>query len=127
MRKRTRELMAVIPVLSLIVVFLALFYLGEGLGFDSNLDTDFMQVIPGLAIFVIGIAILFISKGILSFPCLMFIGVGVAYTFGTLDTMGMITTQMKSGLTIDQIQLWIIVIFGFLGGILNAIVLYQRR
>lgn len=123
---KLKEFLAVLPIVSLVVVFLAMFYFAEDLGFDADMDTDFLQILPGLAAFVIGITLFAITKGMFAFPALMVVGMGLAHLFGTLDTMGMITSQMKTGLTIAQIQLWIIVIFSLVGGIANAIA-YRSR
>ncbi len=123
---KLKEFLAVLPVVSLIVVFLAMFYFGEDLGFDADMDTDFLRLLPGLAAFVIGMTLFVITKGMFAFPALMVVGVGLAHLFGTLDVMGMITTEMKTGLTIAQMQLWIIVIFSLVGGIANAVA-YRSR
>lgn len=127
MRKiRLREFIAILPIVSLFVVFIAMFYFAEDLGFDADMDTDFLLLLPGLAAFVIGIALLTVTKGTFAFPAMMVIGLGLAYLFGTLDTMDMLTTELKAGLTIEQIQLWIIVIFSLVGGIVNAVSLRSR-
>lgn len=123
---KLKEFLTVLPIVSLVVVFLAMFYFAEDLGFDADMDTDFLQILPGLAAFVIGITLFAITRGMFAFPALMVVGMGLAHLFGTLDTMGMITAQMKTGLTIAQIQLWIIVIFSLVGGIANAVA-YRRR
>ena len=123
---KLKELLTVLPIVSLVVVFLAMFYFADDLGFDADIDTDFLLLLPGLAAFVIGITLFAITRGMYAFPALMVVGVGLAQLFGTLDTMGMITSQMKAGLTIAQIQLWIIVIFSLVGGIANAVV-YKSR
>jgi len=123
---KLKELLTVLPIVSLVVVFLAMFYFADDLGFDADIDTDFLLLLPGLAAFVIGITLFAITRGMYAFPALMVVGIGLAQLFGTLDTMGMITSQMKAGLTIAQIQLWIIVIFSLVGGISNAIA-YRSR
>lgn len=124
---KLKEWTTVIPVVSLIVIFLALFFFGEDLGFDADMDTDFLLVLPGLAGIVIGLGLFALTRGTFAFPSLMIVGFGLAYLFGTLDNMGMITDLMKTGLTIEQIQLWIIVLFGLTGGVVNAIALSGRR
>ncbi len=124
---KLKEFLAVLPIVSLVVVFLAMFYFAEDLGFDADMDTDFLQVLPGLAAFVIGMTLFAITRGMFAFPAFMVVGMGLAHLFGTLDTMGMITSQMKTGLTIEQIQLWIVVIFSLVGGIANAIAYRSRR
>jgi len=123
---RLKELLTVLPIVSLVIVFLAMFYFAEDLGFDTDIETDFLLLLPGLAGFVIGMTLFAITKGMFAFPALMVVGLGLAHLFGTLDTMGMITAQMKTGLTIAQIQLWIIVIFSLVGGIANAVA-YKSR
>lgn len=124
---KLKELLTVLPIVSLVVVFLALFYFADNLGFDSDIDEDFLLVLPGLGAIVIGLALFAITRGMFAFPSLIVVGFGMAHLFGTLDTMGMLTTELKAGLTIEQIQLWIIVISALVGGIVNAIVLKSRR
>lgn len=118
-----KEWTAVIPIISLVIIFLALFYFGDELGFDTDIDVDFLQVLPGLVGVVIGLALFALTRGTYAFPSLMLVGFALAFLFGTLDDMGMITTELKVGLTIEQIQLWIIVLFGLTGGVVNAMVL----
>lgn len=123
---KLKEFLTVLPVASLVVIFLALFYFAEDLGFDTDIDTDFLRLLPGLAAFVVGMAIFAITKGVLAFPSLMVVGFGLAWLFGVMNDMGMITVQLKTGLTIEQIQLWTIVIFSLVGGLVNAIMVKRR-
>ena len=118
--KIPNELKVVTAALMVVVVFLALFYFGDQLGFATNIETEFVQVLPGLFIFIVGMLIVATVKGVFTLPGMMIVGVGVAYLFGTLDTMGYITSQMLTGLTIAQLQLWIIIISTLFGAIAAA-------
>ena len=118
--KIPNELKVVTAALMVVVVFLALFYFGDQLGFATNIETEFVQVLPGLFIFIVGMLIVATVKGVFTLPGMMIVGVGVAYLFGTLDTMGYITAQMLTGLTIAQLQLWIIIISTLFGAIAAA-------
>ena len=120
---RLKEFTPVLPVVFLIFVFVALFYIGDDLGF-TDMDTQYLQVLPGLILFVVGVIMLSTTNRDFSLPALVIIGVGLAWLFGTLDTMDMISDQLKAGLTIDEIQLWIILIFTLAGGITTA---FKRR
>ena len=48
------------------------------------------------------------------------VGLGLCYFINSADTLGLITVEMLSGLTIGELQIWIMGLSTILGGISYA-------
>ena len=105
----------------LIAIVGALVVGGEELGISTDMTNEFIQTIPGLFVFVVGVMIITQVEGVFLLPGVIVVGLGIAVLMGTMDDMGYITTQMKSGLTIEQIQIWTMVIATIAGGLASAL------
>jgi len=106
----------------LIAVVLFMSEYGTDLGFGATIGTDFITILPGIFCFVVGLLILGTMRAsIFSFPAIALIGVGFAFLISELYTLGMITDIMLEGLTIQQLQLWCLVIACLVGALVAGL------
>jgi len=115
------DLKIVMMVISFVVIIIFLMSYGDRIGLEADVELDFLQLFPGLFAILVGFGIVARTRGTFAFPGLFAVGLGFAYTFEVMYDMGLITTIMLSGLTIGELQLWVIVIATIMGGIVTAL------
>jgi len=118
-RKNARAgvLTIAIPIVILIAGFWVLTEYGSVLGLDSEVANGFITLLPGIALIAVGIITLYKMSGPMLTMSGFTLGLGFAYIFGVLDTLGILTTQILSGLLLWQVQLIIILVFS-IGGLI---------
>ena len=118
-RKNARAgvLSIAIPIVILIAGFWVLTEYGSVLGLDSEVANGFITLLPGIALIAVGIITLYKMSGPMLTMSGFTLGLGFAYIFGVLDTLGILTTQILSGLLLWQVQLIIILVFS-IGGLI---------
>lgn len=114
------DMRIVAALVGVVVIVIALSYTKTDLGLDSNIDNDLVTLLPGLFVVIAGLALAAGASGVFCVPAMGFVGVGFAVFAGELDTLGILTSDMLSGLTVAQLQLWIIALGLIAGGILMA-------
>jgi hypothetical protein len=122
LRKRDTNLVVTFAlVMGLITVGLYLTQYGATLNLDAIITSEYMALLPGVFIFTLGMIGIAISTGAFILPSCAAVGISLALLIRTLDDLGLITTAMLSGLTIEQTQTWIILICSLMGAILFAL------
>lgn len=113
----------------LIVMAMVFFYLGVPIPFGFNVSStaDYLAVLPYLFFFIIGLYIIVSIGGIYMLPAFGILGFGVAGLLKAMYDRGMITPEMMTGLSIDQIMFWTVLIALIFGGILTALTSKKRR
>jgi len=116
----------------LIVMFLTFYYIGTDLGFEIvPLDsaTNFITVLPSVFLFIIGLYILINIGGLYVIPAFGILGFAMAVLLHAMydPPISMITPQMMSGLTIEEIMFWSVIISLIFGGIIAAATSGKRR
>ena len=116
----------------LIVMFLVFYYTGTDLGFEIiPLDsaTNFITVLPSMLLFIVGLYILINIGGLYVIPAFGILGFSMAMLLHEMydPPISMITPQMMSGLTIEEIMFWTVVIALIFGGIIAAVTSKRRR
>jgi len=104
----------------IIIIFVFISKYPGVLNMDPGAGNMLVSLFPGIFVGLISIYILAETGGYGQVPGLMGIGMSLCFLVGELDTNGLVTTQMLSGLTIGQVQVWIMVISALLGGTLYA-------
>ena len=104
-----------------VVVVLVFMYLGVDFGFDVSSAKDYIAIIPSFIFLIAGMYLVVKMGGMYMFPALSVIGIGLAMLLNVMWTNGYITVQMMSGLTIQQIMFWTVVISGLAGAVVAAI------
>ena len=116
----------------LIVMFLAFYYIGTDLGFEIvPLDsaTNFITVLPSVLLFIVGLYILINIGGLYVIPAFGILGFAMAVLLHAMydPPISMITPQMMSGLTIEEIMFWTVIISLIFGGIIAAATSARRK
>lgn len=99
-------------------IFLVMYPDVAGLPADSA-DT-MITLFPGLFIIIIAIYAFSDSRGVGRVACMIGIGLGLCYFIDSANTAGLVTIEMLSGLTVGQLQIWIMGLSTILGGISYA-------
>jgi hypothetical protein len=116
----------------LILIVLAFFYLGFDFGFEvipEDATTNFITVLPSLFFFIIGVYMLVSIGGMYVLPAFGILGFGMAILLHAMydPPISMITPQMMSGLTIEEIMFWTVIIALIFGGIIAATTSKRKR
>jgi len=119
MRKSDLRVAAV--TLMFVFMIVALMIFDTQLGLPADIEMDFIQLFPGLLGIVIGLGLTTYTRGLFALPALFLVGVAFAHLSSTMWDMGLINTLMLTGLTIGELQIWIIIISTLLGGIITAL------
>lgn len=115
------EIIGIAVILLSIVIFLVV--AGPFLGLvDPTIAIDFTLLLPGLLVFGVGITVVFIVRGLMSIPANIFTGIVLAILLGTMynPPLSLVTAPMLSGLTLIQLQIWVIVFFTMVGSLIAA-------
>jgi hypothetical protein len=108
---------------SLVAVVATLTYGKTVLGLAADIDVSFAVLLPGLAIVGVGCVMVAITPGVFKFPSFFMIGLGVAVLLGEMNSLSLLTPTMLEGLTVAQLQVWVIVvslIFGALAAFVTT-------
>lgn len=118
----------------LVVMVLAFYYLGTDLGFELDplnpvTVSQFLAVLPSIFFFIIGLYIIVNIGGLYVIPAFGVLGFGMAVLLRAmyLPPLSMITPNMMSGLSIESIMMWTVVISLLFGGIIGAATSKRRR
>ena len=103
-----------------VVVVLFFMYLGVDFGLGATSVSDYIAVVPAFIFLIAGLYLVVKVGGMFAFPALTMIGVGLALLLTTMHTNGYITLQMMSGLTIQQVSFWTVIIAGLAGAVVAA-------
>lgn len=117
------ELKTVISIIMVVVVLIALVYVGGYLGFTAGMITDYATLLPGLVIFVVGTAMLRVTgTGSFAVPAFGLVGIGLAILVGEMNTVGVLIPDILTAtFTIADLQLVVIIFFVLLGAIPAAL------
>ena len=107
----------------IVVVLIALIYMGTSLGFTQAMVIDFASLLPGLAVFVVGAVVIVVTgPGVFALPAFGTIGIGLALLAGEMNTVGVLIPDILTAtFTIADLQLVVIVFFVLLGALVAAI------
>lgn len=109
----------------LIVMFMTFYYIGTDLGFEIiplDAATNFITVLPSVFLFIVGLYVLINIGGLYVIPAFGILGFAMAVLLHAMydPPISMITAQMMSGLTIEEIMFWTVIISLIFGGIIAA-------
>jgi hypothetical protein len=124
---RSLDIRFILIIAILIVMVMAFLYLGVNFGFNISSTADYLAVFPYLFFFIIGLYIIVSIGGMYMLPAFGILGFGVAGLLKAMYDRGMITPEMMTGLSIDQIMFWTVLIALIFGGILTALTSKKRR
>ena len=124
MVKRRRFDFAPIAVTVLIIVVFMFIVMNPGtINMSSSAGSTLMTLLPGIFISLICLYTIAETGGFYTVPAIMGLGMSLCYLLGEANTLGLVVDAMLGGLTISQLQIWVLLMATLLGGCLYA---YQR-
>lgn len=111
------ELKLVFLVVMLLGIVIFLVVGSPTIGLNTDVATNLIAVIPGVFVVSIGIMLIFLVKGYFRFAVGGVIGIGLAVLAAEADTIGLITADLYSGLTLVELQTWCIMVGLIMGAV----------
>jgi hypothetical protein len=102
------------------IVILSLFK--TELGLDTSVDVDFIELMPSLFGAVIGFVIVGALKGVFCVPGMFVVGLAGAHLATTMNTQGLFTVEILNGLSLAQLNMWILIFCTLIGGGLMVVI-----
>ena len=118
-RSRFDNQLVVVTVLVIVVFMFIVMYPGT-VNMEASAGNTLVSLFPGIFVGLVSIYILADTSGYGKVPGLMGVGMSLCFLLGELNSTGLVTSQMLSGLLVGQVQIWIMVISTLLGGVLYA-------
>jgi hypothetical protein len=121
----------VVIMILLVIIALTFYYAGEDLGFgDTTLITgNFITILPSVFLFIVGLYITVSIGGLYTIPAFGILGFAMATLLRSMynPPISMITPQMLSGLTIQGVMFWCVVISLIFGAIIASTTSSKKR
>ena len=102
-------------------MIVALVLIGPDLGLSANITSDFIALFPYLFGVILGFGITVYTRGLYALPSFFFVGVMLSLMTGEMWDMGMINAAMFSGLSLEDFQMWLIVLSVLFGGVVTGL------
>ena len=119
MVKRRRFDFAPIAITVLIIAVFMFVVLRPGtLNMSATAGSTLMTLFPGIFVSIICLFVIADSRGVFLAPAIMGLGMSLCYLVGEANTLGLVTASMLSGLSVSQLQIWIMAMSALLGGVL---------
>ena len=103
-----------------VVMVMFLMVSKDTLRLPPTIDEDFIRLLPGIVVVVLGLYLTATTRNYFSIASMFAVGIALAFLVGEMDDLGMVTVDMLNGLTVDQLQLWIVVVSTILGGVVGV-------
>jgi len=114
------------PIAVTIFVIMIFWYISQNpnvINMSSGAGLTLLTLFPALFVGFISLLGISQSKGYFSVPSVMVLGMSLCFFIGEADSLGLVSNSMLGGLTISQVQIWVMAMATLLGGCLYA---YQR-
>ena len=115
MKKNNTKIVLTGAIILFAYIFLVMYPDVVGVPADSA-DT-MITLFPGLLVVIVAIYGFRDSRGLGRVACMIGMGFGLCYFVDSADTLGLVSAEMLSGLTVGQLQIWIMALSTILGGI----------
>ena len=115
MKKDQTKILLTGAIILFAYIFLVMY--PDVIGVPADSADTMITLFPGLLVVIVAIYGFRESRGIGRVASMIGLGFGLCYFIDSADTLGLITAEMLSGLTVGQLQIWIMAISTILGGI----------
>ena len=115
MKKHQTKIVLTGAIILFAYIFLVMY--PDVIGVPADSAETMFTLFPGLLVILISIYGFRESRGLGRVACMIGLGFGLCYFIDSADTLGLITAEMLSGLTVGEAQIWIMAISTILGGI----------
>jgi len=113
MKKNQTRIVLTGAIILFAYIFLVMY--PDVIGVPADAADTMITLFPGLLAITISIYGFFESQGLGRVASMIGLGFGLCYFLSSADTLGLVTAEMLNGLTVDQLQIWIIAITTILG------------
>ena len=119
MVKRRRFDFAPVAITVLIIGVFYFIVLNPGtINMSSGAGSTLITLFPCIFVSLICLYVIADSRGVFLAPAIMGLGMSLCYLVGEANTLGLVTASMLSGLSVSQLQIWIMAMSALLGGVL---------
>jgi len=115
MKKNNTKIVLTGAIILFAYIFLVMY--PDVIGVPADSADTMITLFPGLLVVIVSIYGFSESRGIGRVASMIGLGFGLCYFIDTANTLGLITAEMLSGLTVGQLQIWIMAISTILGGV----------
>jgi len=110
---------APIATIVLIIVVFMFIVLNPGtVNMSAGAGSTLMSLLPGIFVSLLCLYVIAETGGYATVPAMMGLGMGLCFLVGEADTLGLVVDSMLGGLTVSQLQIWIMGMSALLGGVL---------
>jgi len=109
------------PIAVTILVIMLFWYISQNpnvINMSSGAGLTLLTLFPAMFVGFISLLGISQSKGYFSVPSVMLLGMSLCFFIGEADSLGLVSTSMLGGLTLSQVQIWIMAMSVLLGGAL---------
>lgn len=118
-RKSHLDIIATTGTITAILFFIYRYH--NYVNIDPTVGGTLFTLLPGFIVVAICVYVTAESGGVSKLGGSLGMGVGLCYLLNAANGEGLITARMLSGLTIPQLQIWIMIIATVMGSIIYAI------
>jgi len=116
---RSRNNIALIAMTILaIMIFWYISQNPQVINMSSGAGLTLVTLFPAMFVGFISLLGISESNGYYSIPSVMLLGMSLCYFIGEADSVGLVSVSMLGGLTVSQVQIWIMAMSVLLGGTL---------
>ena len=87
---------------------------------DPTVGGTLLRLLPGFIVIAVCVYVIAETSGVGKTGASIGLGIGLCYLVNAANVEGLITAEMLSGLTIPQVQIWIMIISTIMGAIIYA-------
>lgn len=104
----------------IIVVFMFIVMNPGIVNMSASAGNTLMSLLPGIFVSLICLYVIAETGGYATVPAIMGLGLGLCFLVGEADTLGLVVNSMLGGLTVGQVQIWIMAMSALMGGVLYS-------
>jgi len=111
------------PIAVTVLIIVVFFFIVTNPGIinmSSGAGSTLMTLLPGIFISLICLYTIAETGGFYTVPAVMGLGMSLCYLLGEANTLGLVVDAMLGGMTVSQLQIWIMVMSALLGGVLYS-------
>lgn len=119
-RRRNIEVAPIATTVLIIVVFIFIVLRPGTVNMTAGAGATLITLFPGIFVALISMYVIADTGGYATVPAVMGLGMSLCYFVGEADTLGLVVNSMLGGLTVSQLQIWIMAMSALLGGVLYS-------
>jgi len=116
-----RSKIDIAPIAVTILVIMIFWYISQNpnvINMSSGAGLTLLTLFPAMFVGFISLMGISQSKGYFAVPSVMVLGMSLCFFIGEADSIGLVPNSMLGGLTISQVQIWVMAMSVLLGGAL---------